>query len=200
MTARGPACESDGQLMGRVQHDDADAFACLYERYAARAFGVAYSVCHDRTRAEDAVQEGFLGIWRGRRAYTERSGSFASWAMVIVRHRAIDIGRHDSARPRPSTQPPDAAVRADQGSASPADTLIARENADELRASLRQIPEAQAEVIALAFFGELSHAEIAERLSLPAGTVKGRMRLGLKKLRADLALSGRSSRDDSAST
>lgn len=176
--------------MARVQHDDdVDAFACLYDRCAARACGVALSLCHDTGRAEDAVQEAFLAIWRGRMNFSSASGSFAAWAMVIVRHRAIDIGRGESARPKLSGGGRHSPDRADATAASLPDDVIGRESAERLRASLRRLPDVQAEVIALAFFGELSHAEIAEALSLPQGTVKGRMRLGLAKLRQQLVRS-----------
>jgi RNA polymerase sigma-70 factor (ECF subfamily) len=138
--------------MHRVQADDAEAFAELYDRHASRAFGVARALCFDAGRAEDAVQEGFLSIWRARRSYRPDKGSFQAWAMVAVRSRAV----------------------------------IERGDRDALVGALGQLPVTQAEVIALALFGELTHGEIAAQLALPPGTVKGRMRLGLEKLRSQL--------------
>ncbi len=175
-----PQNESDAQLMTRVQADDTGAFAQLYDRHAVQAFGLARAVCRDAGRAEDAVQEAFLGIWNTRERYRASTGSFKSWAMQFVRRRAIDVLR------RERTRPPVAEVRehaTDPDSPSVPGRVIARSEADALRASLRELPDAQAEVVTLAFFGQLSHSEIAQRLALPAGTVKGRMRLGLEKLR-----------------
>jgi len=179
------AQESDEGLMRRVQADDAGAFGELYDRHVGLALRIARTVGLSASRAEDAAQEGFLSVWRTRGSYRPELGSFRCWAMTIIRHRAIDSIRHDTAGHRP--QPADAKdVLPDTASASLQDEVIARSEGDALRASLTQLPEAQAEVITLAFFGELSHTEIAAQLSLPEGTVKGRMRLGLHKLRGQL--------------
>lgn len=180
--------ESDDGLMERAQGDDPVAFAELYGRHAAPAFAVAQSVCRNAGHAEDAVQEGFLSIWRGRARYRPKAGaSFRGWAMETVRNRAIDSHRNRTAVKRPQmssarriTEWPTATTR------SPLDEVIERDERDALEGHLRQLPDAQAEVIALAFFGDLTHAEIAEQLRLPAGTVKGRMRLGMEKLRRGL--------------
>jgi len=177
--------DSDEDLMRRVQADDPAAFGELYDRHVARALQVARTVTPQANRAEDAVQEGFLSVWRSRASYRPEMGSFQCWAMTIIRHRAVDSIRHDTAGHRPRMTDTKNVIP-DGTSRSPQDEVVARTEGDALRASLRQIPEAQAEVIALAFFGELSHTEIAAQLSLPEGTVKGRMRLGLRKLRRQL--------------
>jgi RNA polymerase sigma-70 factor, ECF subfamily len=103
--------------------------------------------------------------------------------MIIIRRAAIDAMRHDRSRPRLTAE---RGETGDPGAPSPEGQAIARETGDGLRATLDRLPEAQAEVIQLAFFGELSHREIARQLDLPPGTVKGRMRLGLEKLRSDV--------------
>lgn len=173
---------SDEALMARVQNGDTAAFAELYDRHSLRAYRVAQAVCRDSGRAEDAVQEGFLAIWRSRAQFSPENGSFRAWSMSIVKNRAVDSYRATAARPplqpaETDSEEPDAETKSVQ------DQVIARSETDAMLASLRQLPEAQAEVIALAFFGELSHSEIAAMLDLPSGTVKGRMRLGLEKLR-----------------
>lgn len=178
---------SDEELMTRVQSGDTDAFAELYDRHAVRAFRVARAICADAGRAEDAVQDGFLAIWSSRAQFKPRNGSFKAWSMRIVKNRAIDSHRNAAARPpllptEAETEMPDAVARSVQ------DQVLARGDTDALLASLRELPEAQAEVIALAFFGELSHSEIAAMLDLPSGTVKGRMRLGLEKLRRQMGV------------
>ncbi len=167
--------------------DDQEAFACLYDRYAHRAFRVARSVSADSTRAEEAVQEGFLSIWRGRGRFDSSPDgcSFRAWSMKVVRNAAIDGVRDDQAERRPRLVA-ERSEADDPLAPSPEDQVIARQKADGLRAMLAELPEAQAEVVQLAFFGELSHSEIARQLDLPPGTVKGRMRLGLEKLRTGI--------------
>lgn len=156
--------------MARVQSGDTGAFAELYDRHAARALRVARAICVDAGRAEDAMKDAFLAIWTGRAQFDPARGSFKAWSMSIVRNRAIAPNRAAVGRP------------------SPHSTEVHVEEPDAMLASLRELPGAQAEVIALALFGELSHSEIATLLKLPSGTVKGRMRLGLEKLRHSVAL------------
>jgi len=185
--------QTDEALMIRAQADDTDAFAELYDRHGERAFRVARAICCDHGRAEEAVQEGFLAIWRSRAAYRPVAGSFCAWAMKAVKNRAIDSSRHVAARPQTHTGDLDGdRPQADPTSTTPQGEAIAQSEREELLASLRRLPEAQAEVIVLAFYGELSHSEIAAHLDLPAGTVKGRMRLGLEKLRREMDVSERS--------
>jgi RNA polymerase sigma-70 factor (ECF subfamily) len=134
-------------------------------------------------RAQEAVQDAFLAVWRGAGSYTAARGTVAAWLMTVVRHRAIDVDRRNGhhARHRASEDELDEMPSGDDG---PGD-VITRDDAARLHASLAMLSDVQQEVIILAFYGELSHSEIAARLGLPAGTVKGRMRLGLHKLRAD---------------
>ena len=178
---------SDADLMGRVQRDDVPAFSELYNRLAPRAFGVATGVLGTGAdRASDAVQDAFLSTWRNRAAYRAERGDVHAWVLGIVRNWAIDSlrrhRRHDQRR---------------AGGERVADTLVAPgdvhadavagDDGRRLRELLADLPERQREVIALAFYGQLTHTEIAARLALPVGTVKGRMRLGLNKLRGQLA-------------
>jgi RNA polymerase sigma-70 factor (ECF subfamily) len=174
--------ESDEDLMRRAQANDPRAFEKLYDRHSARAFRVARHVCVSTTAAEDAMQEGFLSMWRSRATFRPEGGSFGSWAMSIVRNRAVDSVRHAAAGHRPPSGGGEH-LGPDPEGGSVEDEVIARGEADDLRAALRRLPDAQSEVITLAFFGALTHSEIARRLSIPEGTVKGRMRLGLDKLR-----------------
>ena len=139
--------------MARAQDGDADAFAELYDRHSLRAFRVARALCPDSGRAEAAVQDGFLVIWHSRARFSPEKGAFKAWAMAIVKDRAVQ------------------------------DQALTPDETGTMLDSLRKLPAAEAEVIALAFFGGLSHSEIASQLDLPAGTVKGRMRLGLEMLR-----------------
>lgn len=180
------SAQTDEALMGRAQADDTAAFAHLYDRHAVRALRLARSVCRDTSRAEEAVQEGFLSIWSNRANYRPEVGSFQSWSMRIVQNRAIDVSRRAAARPQGPVQTPTDQEQPDALATPLQDEVIARSESEALRASLQRLPAAQSLVITLAFFGGLSHSEIATQLALPQSTVKGRMRLGLKKLRRQL--------------
>ena len=178
----------DAELMRRVQNDDADAFAALYDRLFVRAYRIAIGIAHDRTRAQDSVQDAFLSVWRSRAAYQPQRGPVAAWVMGTVRNRAIDSlrrnGRHDEKRA--------SGEHIDEQLQAPGDLeqrVAERDQAARLRGLLDKLPDAQREVIALAYFGEMSTSEIARELTLPLGTVKGRMRLGLNALRSRVASS-----------
>lgn len=172
----------DAQLMDEVSSGNLDAFAELYDRYCHRAYGVAVSVCKDDGRAQDAVRDGFLSVWKTSASYRAQQGTVAAWLLTVVRSRAIDLARrHDNHATRRAGE--DRLVErpaADDVS----EQVIQQDNADHLRRSLDMLSDEQREVITLAYYGQLSHTEIATRLGLPSGTVKGRMRHGLQKLRA----------------
>jgi RNA polymerase sigma-70 factor, ECF subfamily len=170
---------ADELLMERVQRDERGAFRALYHRHAAAALAAARTV--DPGRAEDAVQEGFISVWRGRARYRPR-GSVRAWIVTIVRRRALDLARSENRRSRSGGAADGAAVLP---SGSLVDQTIARAEDTSLWAAVRDLPGLQREVIVLAFYGGLTHHQIAERLALPEGTVKGRMRLGLERLRGE---------------
>ena len=172
---------SDDALMRRAQADESQELGLLFERHLPRALRVGRSISRDPACAEDAVQDGFLSIWRVRASYRPGVSSLQRWAMSIVRSRTIDLNRRSAAKRRPPVGDSDC-DRAPSAARSPDEETIARSERQALAATLRQLPESQARVIVLAFFGGLTHTEIAEELALPLGTVKGRMRLGLQKL------------------
>ncbi len=181
-----PALEagSDEGLMQRIQADDVGAFAELYDRHSARAFGVARGICGSSHRAEDAVQEGFVAVWRSRGSFDPARGSARAWLFTLIRHRSLDLMRR-TRRDDDRRQPGDALDSLLALGSVEADAAQ-RDDAARVRGSLLKLPVAQREVILLAYFGGLTHTEIAARLKLPTGTVKGRMRLGLRKLTAEL--------------
>jgi RNA polymerase sigma-70 factor, ECF subfamily len=179
--------EDDGDLMRLVQAGDTDAFAELFDRHSARAFRVAVAICRDAGDAEDVVQEGFLSIWRSRASY-EDVANFSAWAMKIVSNRAIDSVRRKATRPHLQTGGDDARRPRDVATApSSQDAVMAESDRSAMLTALQFLPDAQVEVILLAYYGELTHSEIAAQLGLPPGTVKGRMRLRLEKLRNEMA-------------
>jgi RNA polymerase sigma-70 factor, ECF subfamily len=179
-----PVAPSDGELMAKVSAGSVESFVDLYDRYCERAYRVAWAVCHDDGRAQEAVQDGFLSVWRSRENYRPEQGTVAAWLLAVVRYRAIDIARsnhrHSSRRAGEDQLLGHSVVH------DPLEIAIDCDDAQRLQASLALLPDAQAEVITLAYYGQLTHTEIAAHLGLPAGTVKGRMRLGLQKLRADI--------------
>lgn len=179
-----PSPSDDRELMGQVRGGSLEAFAEFYDRFCDRAYRVAFSVCRDEGPAEDAVQEAFLSIWRSRASHRPHQGTIAAWVLTVVRHCAIDLVRRDG--PRAAQSGSDDRREGRTAPDEVGEEILQRDDANRLRASLARLPEAQQEAILLAYFGQLSHTEIATQLGLPAGTVKGRMRLGLRKLRADL--------------
>lgn len=174
----------DERLLSRIQAGDDQALSELYDRRCFQAYRVAFAVCRDRGWAEEAVQEAFLSVWREPAGYRSERGVVGAWLMTIVRHRAIDVMRRNekhSSR-RAGSENLDGRPAADDVSAD----VIGAAEGDRLRGLLAQLPDAQQEVISLAYFGQLSHTEIALQLQLPPGTVKGRLRLGMQKLRHGL--------------
>jgi RNA polymerase sigma-70 factor (ECF subfamily) len=183
ITADWPAI-TDEQVMAEVKAGSASAFEVLYDRYHERAYRIARAVCRDNGRAEEAVQEAFTAIWKTRASYHSDVGKVAPWVLTVARYRAIDIARRNGVdAAHQTTDEPLYAVRAPgevpQQAAAHAQTR-------HVLSLLSKLPDAQREVIMLAFYGDLSHTEIAARLDLPPGTVKGRIRLGLQRLRVDI--------------
>jgi len=169
--------------MAKVSAGSVESFGDLYDRFCDRAYRVARAVCRDDGRAQEAVQDGFLSVWNRRASYRPQQGTVAAWLLTVVRYRAIDIARRDGKHA--SRRATDDHLERRAGVDDPLETAVKRDDAQRLQAALAMLPDAQTEVITLAYYGQLSHTEIATHLSLPTGTVKGRMRLGLQKLRAD---------------
>jgi RNA polymerase sigma-70 factor (ECF subfamily) len=184
---------TDEELMVRAQGDDVLAFAELYGRHVEDALRIAEEICGDHDRAEETVQDGFFSIWRSRAEYRPGLGSFGIWSMRIVHNRAVDSFRVTRGRPRLQGETRDADPRAEIDEDPTLSAAIADCERAQIFDALRHLPDRQAEVILLSFYGEFTLSEIAHRLEIPTGTVKGRMRLGLAKLRGEwLLLEGRS--------
>jgi RNA polymerase sigma-70 factor (ECF subfamily) len=176
---------ADEDLMQLVRRGEADAFEVVYERHCGAAFSLAYRMCGTRAAAEDVVQEAFLSLWRSGARYDRARGSVRTWVLGIVHNRAIDALRRGKIRDFPRSDEEAAAERLE----APERTDVEVEQRDEartVRAAMDTLPAEQSQVIELAYFGGFSHSEIAEMLETPIGTVKGRMRLGLEKLRGAL--------------
>lgn len=171
--------------MELVSDGDSGAFEVVFERHAAAAFSLAYRMCGARARAEDVVQDGFLTLWRSGVRYQRTRGSVRSWILSLVHNQAIDVLRRDLARDARDMRHEHLSERLRTAELTE-DRAEQREDAQRVRTALGDLPADQRQVIELAYFGGFTHTEISEMLELPAGTVKGRMRLGLTKLRLSL--------------
>ena len=178
---------ADEDLMTLVERRDPDAFAILYDRHGGAAYSLAHRIVGDPSVAEDVTQEAFLSLWRSGTRFDAARGSVRNWTLGIVRNRSIDALRR-LAGSAPKLDLDDDGVLESQPSGELTEgEAIRRETARTVRGALRDLPAEQSEVIGLAYFGGFSHSEIAEMLGMPLGTVKGRMRLGLEKIRVSLA-------------
>jgi RNA polymerase sigma-70 factor, ECF subfamily len=176
---------ADEDVMQLVRRGDARAFEVIYERHASAAFSLAYRMMGTRSGAEDVTQEAFLSMWRSGARYDRARGSVRTWVLGIVHHRAIDALRRATVHDR--RRAGDEGIEERFEARERTDVEAARrEEAGTVRAALSSLPADQCQVIELAYFGGFTHTEIADMLDAPVGTIKGRMRLGLKKMRAQL--------------
>jgi RNA polymerase sigma-70 factor (ECF subfamily) len=172
----------DQDLIELAQGGDARAFEILVDRHAQAAFSLAYRMCGRRSLAEDIAQDAFLSLWRSLSRYDRHRGSVRSLLLSTVHNRAIDAFRRESLR-EVKTVPDDDSGRLVEEPVCTADEVERRDEAKQIRVALSALPIGQRQVIELAYFDGLSQSAIAERMGLPIGTVKGRARLGLSKLR-----------------
>ena len=171
--------------MQLVRRGQAPAFEVIYERHAGAAFSLAYRMCGTRGAAEDVTQEAFLALWRSGARYQSARGSVRTWVLGIVHNRAIDALRRSQVHDRRRAS--DEGIEERLQSPERTDVEAARrEEASSIRAILDDLPSDQSRVIELAYFGGFTHTQIAEMLETPIGTIKGRMRLGLAKMRTRL--------------
>jgi len=173
----------DAQLLVRIASGDEVAFGALYDRFSPGLYSFILKMVRDEKEAEDVLQEGFAHIWRRASTYDPARSSAFTWAVMILRNKAIDRLR---VRQRIERTMVKATVEfshfaeADEVSAGEAER---REDGALVRSALKEIPEEQKQAVELAFFGGLTHEQIAEKLGAPLGTIKARIRRGLLKLR-----------------
>jgi RNA polymerase sigma-70 factor (ECF subfamily) len=172
---------ADEDLVSLAEGGDAEAFAGLYDRHSRAAYSLAYRMMGERQAAEDLVQDAFLEVWRAAGSYRAERGSVRTWILSIVHHRGIDQLR-STARRRQIVDKVEATTPTSQPSEAFSETWRNSQR-EQVREALRVLPPEQLKVLELAYFSGYTHKEIAELLDLPLGTVKGRMRLGLKKIR-----------------
>jgi RNA polymerase sigma-70 factor (ECF subfamily) len=172
---------ADEDLISLVEAADAEAFATLYDRHSRAAFSLAYRMMGERQASEDLMQDAFLKVWRSAKSYRAERGSVRTWILSIVHNRGIDQIRSQASRRRTQDKIEASAPRS-QPSEAFAETLRNSQR-DQVREALGTLPPEQLKILELAYFSGYTHVEISDLLRLPLGTVKGRMRLGLKKIR-----------------
>ena len=176
---------ADEELMHLVRAGDAQAFEIVFDRHSGAAFSLAYRMCGRQAMAEDIVQEAFVSLWRSGARYDATRGSVRTWVLSVVRNRTIDAFRRESAKGSRDVSEEGIAER--MAAPELTDTEVERrDEARQVRKALVELPPDQRQVIELAYFGGFTHSQIADMLELPSGTVKGRMRLGLTKMRLAL--------------
>lgn len=174
--------------MLRIANGDASALEVLYDRYVRQCFGLALRMVENSSLAEEVVQEVFFKLWQQPGSYSVQKGKFISWLLSLVHHRCIDELRRRSRTEVPLDDPVTGSLldTAPDPEPDPADQVVVMEQQREVRSALEQITPNQRQILELAYFRGLSQSEIATRLNQPLGTVKTRMRQGLKNLRSIL--------------
>lgn len=171
---------SDEALVALVARGDETALAELYDRVSGIAYGLALRVLRDERLAEDAVQEGFLGVWRTAAAFRAERAKASTWILTLVHRRAVDLVRREERRRAEPLTDDLGAQGTTEGTEEAAWLRFERER---VQAALRQLPDVQREALELAYYGGFSQSELADRLGVPLGTIKSRMFAGLARLR-----------------
>lgn len=179
----------DADLVAAIARGEVDALERLYDRYGPLVFSVSLRVLHDNHLAEDVVQEVFHRLWRQPTSFDPSRGRFISWMMSVTRNRALDELRRRNRRFRSEErdEDPEREIAGGDRFDDPEVGVVLAEMRTVVRAAMTRLPAAQREVIELAYFGGLTQLEIAERTGDPLGTVKTRIRLGMRRLRIALA-------------
>jgi RNA polymerase sigma-70 factor (ECF subfamily) len=174
----------DDELAGGIRRRDPAAMEALYDRLGRQAFGLAYRILGDGAAAEDAVQEAFLTVWRQSEKIDAARGKLTSFVLTVVHHKAIDVFRTRQGQMNRQVSLDPALV--EKAGPDVTERAFLSLDRDAIQQALQDLPEEQRRPVVLAYFEGLTHVEIAEKLSIPLGTVKSRMRLALEKLRVAL--------------
>ena len=181
---------SDEALVALVARGDEDALGELYDRVGRIAYGLALRVLRDERLAEDAVQEGFLAVWRSAAGFRAERAKASTWILTLVHRRAVDLVRREERRRAEPLGDEPAAALSDPG-ASTEEAAWLRFERERVQAALQKLPDVQRETLELAYYGGFTQSELAERLGVPLGTIKSRMFAGLSRLRELLDESSR---------
>jgi RNA polymerase sigma-70 factor (ECF subfamily) len=178
----------DDQLIAAVARGDHPALLALYDRHGRVAYGLAYRILGEAGAAEEAVQDAYLRVWRRAETFDSSRGGVRSWLLTIVHHCAIDLHRRRASAPPVVAGLDEIAER--QAVPDAWSEVSERLESEQVRGAVATLPSDQRRAIEMAYFDGLTHREIADRDGLPLGTVKGRLRLGLRRLYGMLAEPG----------
>lgn len=173
---------SDEALVALVARGDEGALGELYDRVGRIAYGLAMRVLRDDRLAEDAVQEGFLAVWRSAAGFRAEQAKASTWILTLVHRRAVDLVRREERR-RAEPLTDETVVHAGGAAEATDEAAWLRFERERVQAALGQLPDMQREALELAYYGGYSQSELAERLGVPLGTIKSRMFAGLARLR-----------------
>ena len=180
-----PAADAD--LLRRIREGDRTAVDDLYERFRRPAFALARRILADESLAEDVLQEVFLSVWRDPSAYDRARGSFSSWLLAVVHHKAVDaVRREESQRRRQTLAEEDAVLDQPVTTRDVEEEAWTRVVAEQVRSALGLLSEPQREALTLAYYGGYTQREVAALTGTPLGTVKTRMLMGMRRLKAEL--------------
>src|SRR5437899_5443399 len=179
--------DQDSQMAAQLKRGETSAIESLYDRYGRLAYGLAFRIVNERGAAEDVVQDAFVSVWRNAAGFDTSRGSLRNWLLSIVRNRAIDRLR-GNVRIHREVQLESAGRAAEVPDAWQAVAVDLERK--QIREGFAELPDAQRRTLELAYFGGYTHVEIASRMQVPLGTVKGRMRIGLEKMRSFLVARG----------
>ena len=177
-----PFLNNDAALLSRAASGDNEALECLYRAHRAVAHGVAFRVLRDAALAEDAVQEGFLDLWRTASGFDAKRAPVRAWLCVLVHRRAVDLARREARRYVVDGRQPDPHA----ASYTAEDVAVLRYDRRRVRDALARLPGSQRELLEHAYWGGLTQPQLAERFGLPLGTVKSRTFEALRQLRQEL--------------
>jgi RNA polymerase sigma factor (sigma-70 family) len=171
---------SDEALVALVARSDEVALGELYDRFGRLAYGLALRVLRNEELAQDAVQEGFLAVWRSAQRFIPERAKASTWILTLVHRRAVDLVRREQRR---RAEPLEAAPEPASSSTSTESDVWLRLERERVQTALRQLPDQQREALELAYYGGFTQSELADRLGQPVGTIKSRMFTGLGRLR-----------------
>jgi RNA polymerase sigma factor (sigma-70 family) len=180
-----PAADAD--LLRRIRAGDRTAVEDLYDRFRRPAFALARRILADDVLAEDVLQEVFLSVWRDPGAYDQARGSFSSWLLAVVHHKAVDaVRREESQRRRQTLAEEDSALAEPMNARDVEEEAWTRVVAEQVRSALGMLSQPQREALTLAYYGGYTQREVAALTGTPLGTVKTRMLTGMRRLKAEL--------------
>ena len=175
---------SDLELIELIARKDRDALETLYGKFSGAVFSLAVHMLRDHTAAEEVTQDAFFNVWRRASSYRSEKGKVTTWLFSIAHHRMIDELRRRRRREQLTvTQDLELISQPEDDAGDPAKYAMFQMRRSEMTEALSALRPEQREVVVLAYYGGLTHSEIAKKLNQPLGTVKTRMRLALKKLR-----------------